>query len=90
MMCVTQMSLSALLHLLDFEMKNKEYITDFDQLYDSMMKCKKGVSWKPSVKSFVLNDLENIHRMERQLKNGTWKMEHRVPLKLCIQRKETD
>lgn len=41
MMCVTQMSLSALLHLLGFEMNNKEYITDFDQLYGSMMKCKK-------------------------------------------------
>lgn len=87
MMCVTQMSLSALLHLLDFEMKNKEYITDFDQLYDSMMKCKKGVSWKPSVKSFVLNDLENIHRMERQLKNGTWKNGTPRPIKIMYPKK---
>lgn len=29
--------------------------------------------WKPSVKSFVLNDLENVLRMEEKLKNGTWK-----------------
>lgn len=86
-MCVTQMSLSALLHLLDFEMKNKEYIIDFDQLYDSMMKCKKGVSWKPSVKSFVLNDLENIHRMERQLKNGTWKNGKPRPIKIMYPKK---
>lgn len=48
-------------------------ITDFDSLYDSMMKCKKGVAWKPSVKSFVLNSEENLLRMERQLKEGTWK-----------------
>ena len=51
----------------------KEYITDFDQLYTSMMKCKKGVSWKPSVKSFVLNGEENLLRMEKQLHDGSWK-----------------
>ena len=45
----------------------KEYVTDFDQLHDSMMKCKKNVSWKPSVKSFVLNSEENLHRMEDKL-----------------------
>lgn len=48
-------------------------ITDFDSLYDSMVKCKKGVTWKPSVKSFVLNEEENILRMEQQLKTGVWK-----------------
>ena len=37
------------------------------------MKCRKGVSWKPSVKSFVLNSEENLLRMEKQLKEGTWK-----------------
>ncbi len=44
----------------------------FDALYESMQKCRLGVGWKPSVKSFVLNDLENILRMESQLRNGTW------------------
>ena len=48
-------------------------ITEFDSLYESMMKCKKGVVWKPSVKSFVLNSEENLLRMERQLEEGTWK-----------------
>lgn len=48
-------------------------ITDFDSLHESMVKCKKGVSWKPSVKSFVLNSEENLLRMERQLKEGSWK-----------------
>lgn len=51
----------------------KDYITDFDQLQESMMKCVRNVSWKPSVKSFVLNSEENLHRMEDQLKEGTWK-----------------
>lgn len=48
-------------------------IIEYDSLYESMMKCKKGVSWKPSVKSFVLNSEENILRMHRQLEEGTWK-----------------
>lgn len=51
----------------------KDYITNFDQLYNSMQKCRKGVSWKPPVKSFILNSEENLLRMERQLKEGTWK-----------------
>ena len=51
----------------------KEYITDFNQLHESMKKCQKNVTWKPSVKSFVLNSEENLHRMKKQLKQGTWK-----------------
>ena len=53
-------------------MNYKEYITDFDQLFDSMLKCKRNVSWKPSVKSFVLNGIEDCLKMEEQLQNGTW------------------
>lgn len=53
--------------------KMKEFITDFDQLQESMVKCQKNVTWKPSVKSFVLNSEENLHRMEEQLKSGEWK-----------------
>lgn len=53
-------------------MEIKEYITDYDQLFDSMLKCKKNVPWKPSVKSFVLNGVENCLKMEEQLQNDTW------------------
>ena len=53
-------------------MEIKEYITDYDQLFDSMLKCKKNVSWKPSVKSFVLNGVENCLKMEEQLQNDKW------------------
>ena len=38
-----------------------------------MLKCKKGVTWKPSVKSFLLNGEENILRMKHQHQDGTWK-----------------
>lgn len=51
----------------------KNYITSYDCLYESMIKCKKGVTWKPSVKSFVLNAEENVLRMKQQHQDGTWK-----------------
>ena len=51
----------------------REYIPDFDQLHESMRKCQKGVTWKSSFKSLVLNSEERLHGMEKQLKNGTWK-----------------
>lgn len=51
----------------------KEEIIDFEQLYDSATKCRRSVTWKPSTKSYILNQFENTLRMERKLKNGTWK-----------------
>lgn len=58
----------------------KDYITDFDQLFDSMLKCKQNVSWKPSVKAFVVNGVENCYKMEQQLKSGTWKNRKPKPI----------
>lgn len=54
------------------EQHMKSYIIDPDQLFDSMMKCKNTVSWKPSVKAFVLNGEKNIQKMNERLTNGTW------------------
>lgn len=51
----------------------EEIIIDFDNLYDSMMKCKRKVSWKPSVKAFMINSEENLHRLHDQLVDGTFK-----------------
>lgn len=65
----------------------KEGITEYDALYESMTKCKRGVLWKPATKSFVLNDLENIHRMENQLRSGTWKNGNPKPIKILYPKK---
>lgn len=65
----------------------KEYITDFDQLYESMRKCQKNVAWKPSVKSFILNSEENLHRMENQLKQKTWKNGEPKPIQILYPKK---
>ena len=50
-----------------------DIVSGFDALYESMMKCKKGVMWKASTASYRLNAMERtIHLME-SLKNGTYK-----------------
>ena len=64
----------------------KEYIIDFDQLYDSASKCKRNVSWKPSVKAFMVNSIENCYQMNEELENGTWK--NRKPKPLTITKKK--
>lgn len=52
---------------------NKDDITDFEALYDSMRKCRCGVSWKPSTLHFTLNGIEECLKMEARHKSGTWK-----------------
>lgn len=54
-----------------YKMKREE-IVDFENLYDSMNKCKKNVSWKTSTKHFTLNGIEECLKMEESLKSGTW------------------
>lgn len=61
-------------------MEVNQYITDFDQLYESMLKCKRNVSWKPSVKAFTLNGIENCLKMEKQLQNGIWRNRKPKPI----------
>ena len=53
-------------------MMDYEELIGFDALYDSMLKCRKGVTWKPSVARFVLNPLEECIKLSNQLKDGTY------------------
>lgn len=57
-------------------------ITDFDNLYNSMLKCKRGVLWKDSVAHFLLNGIEEVSKLETQLENGTYKA--RPPYRFSI------
>lgn len=52
---------------------NKESVIDFDALYNSMNKCKRGVIWKDSVAYYDLHSIEQTLKLERELKNGTYK-----------------
>ena len=56
-------------------MKDKEIIENIiggEALYESMMKCKKGVSWKNSVVHYCLNGIEETLKLEKQLKTNTY------------------
>ena len=54
-------------------------ITSFNNLYDSVLKCARGVKWKSSVAHFLLNQLEETYKLSKSLENGTYKeRKHKV------------
>lgn len=50
-----------------------EQIIGFESLWDSMMKCKRGVMWKDSVSSFCLRPIQQVSKLCDQLHDGTYK-----------------
>ena len=52
---------------------NELDVVGFDALYDSMLKCKKGVLWKDSVAAFYLRSIERVEKLSQDLQNGTYK-----------------
>ena len=61
---------------------DEEEIIGFEALYDSMLKCKRGVMWKGSAAHFVLNGPECVYKLSQQLKDGTYKP--RAPMSFKI------
>lgn len=59
-----------------------EEVIGFNALYDSMYKCKNGVMWKDSTAHFVLNGIEEVLKLERELKSGTYKARPPVSFKV--------
>lgn len=49
-----------------------EAIIGYDALYESMLKCKRGVMWKDSVAHFALNGPECVLNLEKQLHDGSY------------------
>ena len=52
---------------------SKESVIGFEPLYQSMLKCRKGVMWKDSTASFYLNGIERTIKLSEQLQNGSYK-----------------
>ena len=52
---------------------NEEDVIGFEAIWDSIMKCRKGVSWKGSVAHVLLNALHYASSLSTSLKNGTYK-----------------
>lgn len=57
-------------------------VIDFEPLYDSMLKCKKGVMWKDSVASYRLNAIERTINLSRELKTGKYKASPTVKFRI--------
>lgn len=52
---------------------NMEDIIGFEALWDSMMKCKRGVMWKDSVAGFCLDAVRQVSRLCDELADGMYK-----------------
>lgn len=50
-----------------------ESVISFDALYESMLKCKKGVAWKDSVAAFCMRGTERIIKLCEDLHTGKYK-----------------
>ena len=50
-----------------------ESVIGFDALYESMLKCKKGVAWKDSVAAFCMRATERIIKLCEDLHTGKYK-----------------
>ena len=67
--------------------KDVEKIIGFDALYNSMLKCQRGVMWKSSVAHFVLNGVAEIIRLEEELKSGTYRPRATKPFYVYLPKK---
>ena len=52
---------------------DNEAIIGYDALWESMMKCKRGVMWKDSVAHFVLSAPIEVAKLSNQLASGSYK-----------------
>lgn len=51
----------------------EEDVIGFDALYESMMRCKKGVLWKDSVAAYYHRGVERTEKLCNELHNGRYK-----------------
>lgn len=54
-------------------MNDELSVIGFDALYESMMKCKKGVLWKDSTAAYYLRGIERTLKLCRDLQSGKYK-----------------
>lgn len=64
------------------ELSIDEQIIGYDALWESMLKCQRGVRWKPSVKEFIINGPEKVYRIHKELTDGTWENGTPRPIKI--------
>ena len=60
----------------------KEEVCSFDNLYQSMKKCKNNIMWKDSTQGYYKNGLVNIHELRKSLLNGSYKIDKYTSFKV--------
>ena len=55
--------------------KIKDSVCDFDNLYKSMKKCRKGVMWKDSVARYSNNGLASVLKLKDSLMDGSYSID---------------
>lgn len=58
---------------MNYEIRDR--VCSFENLYHSMMKCKKGVIWKDSVAGYVKNGLVNCRNLKKNLTEGKYSID---------------
>ena len=66
-----------------------ESVISYDALYESLLKCRKNVSWKPSVKQVLLNASREILNMHDKLVNGTRVNSKQKPVEIYYPKRRT-
>ena len=67
---------------INMENFNIEQVIGFDALYESMLKCRKGVMWKDSTAGYVLNGIVRTMNLEKQLHDRTYKASDTVNFRI--------
>ena len=55
------------------------WVNLFDELFDAMLKCTRGVSWKDSVVGFSLRGAENVAKLTDEIMAGTYRPKQTRP-----------
>ena len=64
---------SITIHRKDYRKMDMEAIIGFDALWESMMKCRRGVIWKDSAAGFCLDAVRQVSKLCDELHDGTYK-----------------
>lgn len=65
-------------------------IFSFENLYNSYLKCVKGVKWKHTTQDFMFNACFRVAKIYKSIHNGTYKMDNMHFFKVCERGKVRD
>lgn len=61
----------------------------FDNLFDSMLKRRRSVRWKPQVKAWTVDGVYRIYRLTESIAHGTYRSSKPTPIKVTYPKERT-